>query len=145
MNNAAWWRNLKDRASDNIVVIVMAAVALFGVVGYRFYPRGDRILSWSDFRSIQELGDFDSELAVLRGYATKLSILLLADRADPLEAAQMADKIKVLTGQDSLAEEREALVEAALAVQSWASGALSRDEAIAALDKAVTLLEEASP
>jgi hypothetical protein len=145
MNLPAWWKDLSEKLSDNILVVVMAAVALFGVVGYRFYPPGDRILSWSEFKGIMERGDFDAELAALRGKATQLSFLLTEDHPDPLKAAQLADQIKSLTGLESLAKEREALVEAAAAVQSWASGALSRDEAIAKLDAAITMLELATP
>jgi hypothetical protein len=116
-----------------------------GALGYFTTPAGDKVLTWAEWQVLQARRAYQSELKVLRQDAEILAGLLQGS-PDVVRAQLAADQVArdTAAGQEALADERQALYEAALLVRDWAAGAVDRPEAEAALNTAIQALDEAS-
>lgn len=115
-----------------------------GTLGYFSTPPGDRLLTWTEWRVLQARRAYRAELHLLRQHAETLSALL-GESPDVVRAQLAVEQVARDTadGQDALADEREALYQAALWVRDWAAGAAEKPDAETALAQAVLLLEAA--
>ncbi len=128
-----WWA-----AALPALVLALLGLAL---LGRAVTPEGGGLLTPSDWRLRAAERAYREERAALREEAEALAALL--DRApDPVRAGLAADRIaqRALDGAPALALQREALAGAAEGVRLWAMGGGSREAAVEALERAVSLL-----
>ena len=125
-----------------LLVIAVALVAI-GALGRAVTPQGEKLLTWSEWQVRQARQAYLEELDLLRQDADLLAGLL-SNTPDPVRAQLAAGQVLEHTGegQAALAVQRQALVDATLAIQEWAMGAGEYEPARAALEQAVALLTE---
>lgn len=127
----------------------LAALLIFGFVGYRFTivdTQGiPQVLSWSDWRLLHLERAYQAELSLLQNETDVLTELIIAS-PDPVRAQITAERIasSYADGEPALAHQRELLIAAAQAVQDWAVGMVERPAAEAALQEAIDALQIAS-
>lgn len=140
---------LPARQKTIIGLSILAALLIFGFVGYRFTTvDGEglpQVLSWTDWRLLRLERAYLAELSRLQHEADVLTELLNAS-PDPVRAQITAERIasSYADGEPALAHQRELLVTAAQAVQDWAVGVVERPAAEAALQEAITALRSAN-
>ena len=88
---------------------------------------------------------YRQELSVLR-QDVEILAGLLEQAPDPVRAQLAAEQVLAHTGQgqEMLASQRESVALAAARLRDWAIGAVERQEAVAALEQAIYILNEAN-
>lgn len=116
-----------------------------GALGRALTPAGDKLLTWSEWQVLQMRQAYRQELSVL---CQDVEILagLLEQAPDPVRAQLAAEQVLAHTGQgqEMLASQRESVALAAARLRDWAIGAVERQEAVAALEQAIYILNEAN-
>jgi hypothetical protein len=140
---------LPARQKAILGLLILAAMLIFGFLGYRFTVVDEQglpqVLTWSDWRLLRLERAYQAELSRLQHEADVLTELLNAS-PDPVRAQITAERItsSYADGEPALAHQRELLVTAAQAVQDWAVGVVERPAAEAALQEAIAALQIAS-
>lgn len=127
-----------------IALAVLTLLAGLGWIGYAYTPENDGVLTWAEWQVFKARRAYRQELGALQAAGDTLAALLDA-RPDPVRAQLEAARIQRLAaqGQPSLAYPREKLSVAAQSVSDWATGAIERETARAALDEALHALAPA--
>lgn len=137
------------RLSDLYVtatIIVVAALAGFGVVGQRVTPVSEsgepRFLTWSDWRLLQAERQWEAEASVLQNDVADM-LALLNSAPNPAAAQMLVERVEnhTRTGQAALANARQAVYSAALGVRDWSVGVLDREAAFRSVQDAIALLQ----
>ncbi len=127
-----------------IVIVILLGLA---AVGRQVTPLTEsgapRLLSWSDWRLVQEERAYQEQLVVLRSDATQLTEMLRS-RPDPVAAQVLLERISRDTqaGDPALTAARGSLISSAQDVRDWAAGVLDQDSAISSLQKSLALLQQ---
>ncbi len=124
----------------------LVALAALALIGRAFTPAGGGFLTAQEWQILQAQQAYNAELNSLHGDAGTLQALL-DQQAQPARAQVVAGEVRsrlALGGLETLALQRQALDDAALAVLDWAAGLQSLESAQAALDAARSLLDEES-
>ncbi len=127
-------------------LIVIAILLGLAAVGRQVTPLTEsgapRLLSWSDWRLLQEKRAYQDQLVVLRSDATQLTEELQS-RPDPVAAQVLLERISrdTQSGDPTLAAARVSLLTASQDARDWATGVLDRNSAISSLQKSLALLQ----
>ena len=129
-----------------VAMIIVGFLALFGLsrLGKTYTPYNGntaRVLRYADWTLVKAEKAYTDEIKVLRDDVQQLAYLL-DQTPNPVQVQLQTDQIvrDASGGVSSLAIAREAVIEAALAVRQWSTGALVREDAIASVELAVSLL-----
>ena len=137
----------KARRYPLILLVLLIAATLVGLVylGRALTPEGGKVLTWSEWQVLLARRAYDRELAELEKDVAEL-VELVNRPADPVRAQIVCGRISAHTdeGEVSLVQVRAQIAAAAETVQQWAVGALSRDDALIAVDAAVQALRQLS-
>jgi hypothetical protein len=127
------------------VLLVLGLLAGLVFLGRSLTPAGDRVLSWSEWKILLAHRAYAKELAQLQQDVQVLSGLV-SQSPDPVRAQVVCDRIlaQAQAGEPALAVSREALSSASSAVEQWAIGAATHDEALTALQAAIQAIQAAS-
>ena len=136
---------------DELWLLAVSALVIAALIGMAQIGRGvtpldqagnPQLLSWPDWRLLQAERQHSAELSNLRSDASQLAAMLDA-RPDPVVAQLLAEAIArdTRSGDPSLADARQALLNAALDVRDWTTGTLDRDTAVQSVQTAFTLLQ----
>lgn len=121
-------------------------LVLLGGLGWSVTPTtaagAPRLLTWEDWQANKVRRQAAAELGQLRRECDGLAALL-QDAPDPVRAGLALARVQQLAaaGSPLLAEQRQALLAAAEAVNSWAAGAETQPAAAEALAQAAAALE----
>lgn len=130
------------KALGGFFVVLLVLLGL-GVLGRQFTPMPPKLLTWTDWRFLAVQRQYVQQLADMRQDAGML-VELLSGKQDlytAWRAEQIATRWTRADIVDALAPQREALVQAAQAVQDWATGRLPDTQAVQAVDNALSLLD----
>lgn len=141
------WREAFRHWPLYAALVGLLFITLVGVMGWRMTPLtpagAPRFLTWDDWQAFHIRQQVARELAALRRESQALADLL-QDTPDPVRAGLALTRIRQLTagGQPILASQRQALLDAAQAVNAWAAGAETQADATAALQAVIRALAE---
>jgi len=125
--------------------LVALAMLVLGAVGSRFTSRDEQgypqLLDPMEWQIILARQAYTAELNSLR-QETELLVQLLNENPDPVRAQITAERIarSYRSGQPALSYQRTALIAAAQAVQDWAAGVLTVEQAQQAVQSAAQVL-----
>jgi hypothetical protein len=127
-------------------VLVLGLLAGLIFLGKALTPEGGKVLTWPEWQILLADRAYEKELSLLRQDAEILAGLV-NQSPDPVRAQVICTKIsaQTLEGETALAIPRDAISTAADAVQQWAVGAITRDEALSSLDTAIQSIQQLSP
>ncbi len=135
----------KARRYPLILLMLLIAATLVGFVllGRALTPEGGKVLTWSEWQVLLARRAYDREITRLEKDAAEL-VDLVNRPADPVLAQIVCSRISAHTvdGEVSLTQVRAKIAAAAGTVQQWAVGALSRDDALVAVDTTVQALQQ---
>jgi hypothetical protein len=127
------------------ILLVLGLLAGLIFLGKSLTPEGNKILSWPEWQILLAHRAYEKELAQ---FQQDIGILadLVNQPPDPVRAQVVCDKISAQTqdGQPALAVPREALSNASNAIEQWAVGAATQDDALTALQAAIQAIKVAS-
>ena len=126
-----------------VIVAVAIVVTLLALVGRAATPRDEvRLIGWLDWQALKAQRQYDGEMSALRRDVDELA-KALERYPDPVAASLLAERIanRHRAGVPMLASQRESVLKAADSVRLWAQSGVSREEAVAAVESAATLLE----
>ena len=138
----------RERLKDPLAVLLasLALAIILGLVGSHFTTTNTEgapeILSWNEWKILIAERAYRAELLRLQQEADLL-VASLNRLPDPVRAQLAAERItrQYTNGEPALKYQREAVTEAAVAVQDWAAGVLPRDQAAAAVNEATRALK----
>jgi hypothetical protein len=125
-----------------VMVAVAIVTSLLALLGRAVTPRDEaRLIGWLDWQALKAQRQYDGELSALRSDVDELA-KALERYPDPVTASLLAERIanRHRAGVPMLAAQREAVLEAADSVRLWAQSGVGREEAVAAVEAAATLL-----
>ena len=118
--------DLKELKPSNLVLILgLLGLIVLGVVGYTVTPQGNRLLTWEDWQVRKAQVTYRREVGVLQTAVERLAQMVNRETPDPLRAQIVAERVlRDLDGVtlEMLTPTRQAVADAALAVQMWAVG-----------------------
>lgn len=124
------------------IVIGLLTVVGLGALGRAVTPPPGRLLSWADWQAFKLERQYRTELAQLRANADELA-QALNTLPDPIRVGLLHDRLlqRHHTGLSALEPDRAALLTANEAVYQWATGALSREQALTAVQVTLEALQ----
>jgi len=124
--------------------VLMGVLVVVGLtlLGRAYTPDPARVIRWADWQAAKVERQYRRELAGLRQDLSDLAEML-RDNPDPVRAEMAASRVaqRHADGLGLLARQREAVVAAAEVVRDWAAGYAGYDEAVAAVNAAVEVLD----
>ncbi len=116
-----------------IASLTLTVLVILGALGWWILP--NRVLTWTEWQVIRQRAAYTHELRTLTD-AADLLIPLLEGSPDPVRGSLVAERVRV--GLDdvtlySLSTSRQALLNAADAVEAWSLGAAEREDVVSAL------------
>ena len=132
-----------------MALLILAGLLLLGLLGFFFTPQqGGKagVLTWTEWQVLQRQRAYQRELGRLQRDAEDLTTLLNG-RPDPVRGQLTAERIVQdhAEGQPALERQRQLILEAAQSVGAWSVGAISREAARDALERALEALAAVSP
>ena len=121
--------------------IIMIAVGL-ALLGKHVTPEDGSVLTPAEWTLMKAEREYDKELGALRDETKELA-RLLNGHPNPVEAGLAADRIQyeTLSGHPALGLQRDVVANASEMVRLWAMGGAPWEDAEAALQEAVLLLD----
>lgn len=136
INTEEW----KAKRLPILLLVLISLGVLVGLVflGKAYTPQNDRVLTWGEWQLLLARRAYSLELGELQKDVDVLA-QLAAQPPDPVKAQIACEQVssRTSTGLASLALQRDLVGAAALAVEQWAMGSLSKDEALVSLNNAV--------
>ncbi len=124
-------------------VIVLVALVGLGALGRAVTPNPPHVLTWGDWRFLAVQREYRRELAALREDGQTLAALVQSQPS--IETAWKAEEIAKRwqggEGLSILAGRRQAVIAAAQAVEAWAGGTATRQQAVQAVQHALERLK----
>lgn len=126
------------------VLMVLGLLAGLIFLGRSLTPEGNKVLTWPEWQICLAQKAYQKELGMLQKDVEVL-VEIVNQPPDPVRAQIVCDKIseQLIEGQPALAMSRTALAQAAVSVEQWSVGAISRGEALTALQAAIYSIDSA--
>ena len=123
------------------LVILVALIGLI-MLGRSVTPSPPRLLSWSDWRFMALQREYSAELGRMRRDAAELANLLDGEPTlrTAWQAERLANRWRKARVVEPLSARKEALAQAAQAVEDWAVGRLAKSNAQEAVSRAIAEL-----
>jgi len=119
--------------------MLLAALAALGALGRTVTPANGGVLTWTDWQVLQQERAYRRELAQLQQAVDDLAVFYNAGRRDPVRGQYVAAKVEDIVKSQQiglLADQRQAVMDAAQAVRQWSLGVADDDDVRNALERA---------
>ena len=121
------------------VLALLVALEVLGALGRTLTPHDGRVLTWSEWQVLKEERLYRRELGQLQQAVDALAAFYEAGEKDPIRGQYVASQVRRMLKDQQVAvleSRRQAVLQAANAVEKWSLGVLSDADVRTALERA---------